>query len=279
MKRARRWLLMGALFWTSTAQAYLLPPEFVVDYMIRGREKFSGLEVSQTVQVFDPKFSDGKRQGKETVFLRKPSDLRIDATYGSVRQTWVNQGSQAIVITDGKLTEEGRNEPLPFKDLFLIDQGAALMRRLEEAGIDTKRISLGRKGARVMYVLGAVDAKSNDPMTDKPQLWIDKDTFQPAQLILRETVDGKSTRVEIRYDEFGRNGPAWYPGAIDVYFDKTLVASLRTERAGVRPNLADQLFNLRELRQKYPAAAANPNAVLSATRFSEMLAELKKRGP
>jgi len=276
--KAKKIVFVGFLFSMIFSQffpafGYLLPPQYILEFMLKKQGKNLGLEIIQEVQFFDEDFPDGKRQINETVYLRKPWKFRVDGKYSDSNQIWVNDGTRFVIITDGFLTEEGKLNHSLLRELFTADSSKKLMTRMAKAGIDSSIISLGRKGENLIYIIGS---KEGD--LSIPQLWVMKDTFRPVRLLVNEKINGKDMILDARFEEFGRNGPSWYPGLIEIYYDNVLLAAQRVLKANPRSKLSEKLFDLKEIKKQYPRAKkVQRGMVISSSRIRESLDLLKKK--
>lgn len=119
--------------------------------------------------------------------------------------------------------------------------------RLEEAakelGVALDVVTYARFDGRVSYLIGA---KSWDE--DKPTIWIDKDTLLPLRVVaVTKTKDGIVTKTDVRLRGWGSaEGGSWFPKAIEVWNDGTLVEVATTRTADRNLNLDAALFKLPE---------------------------------
>jgi hypothetical protein len=252
---------------------YILPPQYILELMIKKRGNLKDLEIRQDLLFYDAGFPKGQAKGKEILYYRIPREFRVDGNYQSFKQVWVNQGNQYVILTDGLLTDEGRFDQSLLKDIFMAETGEELMQRIRSAGIDTSKVSLGKKDKSLYYIIGADYGDF-----EKPQLWINKDSFRPFNLRIQERFDDKKVNAEVRFEDFGKNTPSWYPGLTEIYYDDVLIASLRAQKVSTRLKLPDQLFNIREIKEKNPAAEkVNRNTSISSSRIGETIKLLRKR--
>jgi len=87
-------------------------------------------------------------------------------------------------------------------------------------GVNTEVVSYARFDARVAYLIG-----SKPWETDKPQVWIEKDSLLPMRVVtFQKGSDGAMTKVDLRYLGWGSPvGGLWYPQAIEVWRNDKLV--------------------------------------------------------
>jgi hypothetical protein len=114
------------------------------------------------------------------------------------------------------------------------DPGRAWAEELSRLGVSLGDESLGRAGARVAYVLGAAQ-----PRERKPQVWIDKQSWQPLRLVapLSGALD------DVRLLDFGSVvGGDLFPQTVEVRQDGALALRFATEKVAANPRIPDALF-------------------------------------
>lgn len=114
------------------------------------------------------------------------------------------------------------------------DPGRSYAEALSRLGVALGEVHLGRSEGRIAYVLGA------RPSEKKPQLWVDKTTFQPARLVYAR---GGRPLAEVRLLDYGSPmGGDWFPRAAEIRGAGGLEARFSTEKVVANPKVADSLF-------------------------------------
>jgi len=135
-----------------------------------------------------------------------------------------------------------------------------LAQELARLGIDLDTVSLGRFKDKVAYVIGA-----RYPDESVPQVWIEKESFNPIRLILGGQ-DGTPAK-EIVYSDYralGKRGE--YPGRILFYEKGILVRMSVVESFEVNVEVDEALFDVAYLRTLYepvnPPQPSEPSSEL-----------------
>jgi len=277
MRNKFKILIFSFLFFSfsSHGYGYLLPAKYILEIMIKHRGKYKALEINQDVQFYDGKFPNGRTRAKEMIYLRRPTEFRVDGDYSKFEQSWINQGNRSVIITDGYLTHEGQFDHSFLKELFVVENGEELLKSLEATGIDSSVVSLARKEEGLVYLIGTTEDRQDIPHFS---LWKDQRLY-PDRLLVQEFSGEDIVNLDIRFSEYGKNAPSWYPGLWEIFFNEVLVVQVRANRvrAFYRSNLKDELFDLREIKKQYPLAQeADRNLVISSSRITETLEMLRK---
>ncbi len=114
------------------------------------------------------------------------------------------------------------------------DPGRFYAEALARLGVPLREVHLGRSEGRIDYVLGA------RPSEKKPQVWVDKATFQPARLVYAR---GGGPLSEVRLLDYGSPmGGDWFPRAAEVHGAGGLQLRFSTEKVVANPKVPDSLF-------------------------------------
>ena len=110
-----------------------------------------------------------------------------------------------------------------------LDAGMAadkMIMSLKGLGVNTEVVSYARFDGRVAYLIG-----SKPWETDRPQLWIEKDSHLPLRLVtFQKGADGVMTRLDVRYLGWGSPvGGAWYPQTIEIWRGDKLLRRALTQ--------------------------------------------------
>lgn len=117
-----------------------------------------------------------------------------------------------------------------------VDAGAAsdrLIGAFKGLGVNVEVVSYARFDGRVAYLIG-----SKPWETDKPQVWIEKDTYLPMRVVtFQKQSDGSVQKIDLRYLGWGSPvGGAWYPQTVEVWKADKLVR--RSSTQNVERNVA-----------------------------------------
>jgi len=114
------------------------------------------------------------------------------------------------------------------------DPGRVYAEELSRLGISLTDESLGRAGSRAAYVLGAAQ-----PREQWPQVWIDKQAWQPLRLVapLSGGLD------DVRLVDFGSvAGGDLFPHRVEVHREGAVALRFATEKVAANPKIPDALF-------------------------------------
>jgi hypothetical protein len=207
------------------------------------------LKVEADVQLFDVSGAPRGLAVVERTLLQGPGSMR--------RETELPEGTKIEIRVDEKALVKAPGQPdKPQRatvDLLFdvvgvtppMDDGRAVERFVKDMkalGVNPEVVSFARFDGRVAYLVG-----SKPWETDKPQVWLDKDTLLVSRVVMiTKGDDGKPRRTDVRYLGWGSAvGGNWYPASIEVYTDDKLVrrSTIRTVERNVP--LDATLFSLR----------------------------------
>jgi hypothetical protein len=248
--------LAAALLAAPPALAYLLPPSAVLKRMAQRREALAApsMEVRGALSAEGEvgralAAAAGLPEGgglfsvPVVLSIKAPGRCRVELVPGGVtgaERPWVAIGRGKLAGSRGldRLPELGAL--LRGTCLLLAqratgpDPGQVYAQEFSRLGIALADEMLGRSGSRVAYVLGA-----SQPRDARPQVWIDKQAWQPIRLIapLSGTLD------ELRLVDFGSvAGGDLFPGAVEVRRGNAIALRLATEKIVANPKIPDSLF-------------------------------------
>ncbi len=228
---------------TTDVAAHILPADFILRMLVEKRRRldFQDLTVELTTEI-----EGHDSPVEERVYLKPPERMRR-----------VRQGEDSVtvyVFREGEVGQGPENAiqrikgaPADLLTTLLTPAGedleqaqARVLRVLAAHGINTRTVSLSRDGDGVAYVIGA------PPKTpDKPQLWIDKDTFLPTRAIFTRKLDGKDVRVELRWLEFASSATGeLYPRVIEMYHNGVLRERSEAQKVESNRKVPDSFFDL-----------------------------------
>ena len=196
--------------------------------------------------------------------------FRSDIVSESNQRVFVSNQGQTITVIDGVISGAAESQFNVYKDLLLYRSREALAERLLNLGIDISVSSLGRYDGRLALVVGA-----EFPDQTVPQVWIDKETFQPMGIIVFGAKSLYSTPtgfLEIRYSNWQQIGKISYPMQIEFIQDGVTVRAIEVDDYLINPNFSKDVFDIARLKLEYRERLATPDR----TGESEGLSEVQK---
>ncbi len=244
-----RGLVLAVCLTAGAALAYVMPASSILRRMVDRREtlKLNSLAVTGTA-VF-PRVSaseaaaalgtstDRELQTDARFLLRFPGRCRLELS--------TPEGGQlAAVSAHGKARQEGKalaaaqqalSQVCPLLAIRAAAEGearAGVERHLSAIGITDRQTALARLDGKVVYVVGAKNPQA--------QLWIYKDSFQPARVLFK---DAQGTAWDVRMKDFGSAVAGdWFPRVVEVRRGEDTVMRFTALDADPKAELADKLF-------------------------------------
>lgn len=238
---------------SSPALAYFLPPAAVLKRLAQRREQLAlqSLEVRGTLDASGEAARglaaiglplSGSEVVVPAVFSMKvPGRCRLEIypPSGSADRPFVATGRGKV--TGGRGLERVQAAVALLKATCALlgvrstgaDPGRAYTEELSRLGVPVGEGYLGQASGRVAYVLGA------SPAEKRPQVWIDKQTFQPVRLVA--PLGG--VLADVRLVDFGSPvGGDAFPRAVEVEDAGSLALKLTAEKLAANPKIPDGLF-------------------------------------
>jgi hypothetical protein len=203
--------------------------------------------------------------------------FRSDIVSESNQRVYVFNQGQTITVIDGVISGAGESQFDVYKDLLLYRSREILSERLSNLGIDISVSSLGRFDGRLALVVGA-----EFPDETVPQVWIDKETFQPLRIIVFGAKSPYSTPtgfLEIRYSKWQQIGKISYPMQIEFIQDGVTVRAIEVDDYQIDPNFSKNLFDIARLKLEYRQPTRTPERAGESEGLSEVqktIEEFKK---
>jgi outer membrane lipoprotein-sorting protein len=243
MVRLASLVLVATLLAPLAAHAYLLPTEFLIAQMAERRSK---MEVRDITVMLTAEIDGEDQPVEERIYLKDPERMRLErqkdeeaaAVYIEREGRRAQGDASAVKLLKGPSTE--------MLAALLMPRGANIdamrdrtMANLAALGIDTKTVSItihGSDARDTAYVIGAKPWE-----TDKPQIWLDSNSFLPIRLI--SFVD--RVKHETRFLDYGSAGTGdWFPRVIENYRGGELVRRAEVSDIKVNQDLPETLFQL-----------------------------------
>ena len=253
----RRGPVLAALLaiWTLPALAYVLPVSGILKRLAQRREELglqslevrgtfamSGDEARQAAAALGVPLPGSELLVQSLLTLKMPGRCRLELAPPDLPDA----DRPAAVVRSGQLSAaRGLERVGPALSLLrgvcsLIgqrpggpepDRGYA--REIARLGVPLAHAALGRFNGQVAYVIGARPAEA------RPQLWVDKQGFQP----LRVTFPTGDGLADVRLLDWGSPaGGDWFPRAVEVHRGGQLRARFLTEKVAANPKVPDALF-------------------------------------
>ena len=175
--------------------------------------------------------------------------FRSDIVSESNQRVFVSNQGQTITVIDGVVSGHGESRFDLYKDLLLYRSREELSERLASLGVDINVSSLGKFDGRLALVVGA-----EFPDHTVPQVWIDKETFQPLAIIVFGAKSPYGTRtgfLEIRYSNWQQIGKISYPMQIEFIQDGVTVRAIEVDDYQLNPTFSKDVFDIARLKLEY----------------------------
>lgn len=209
-------------------------------------EKRQRLAVADLTVFLTTDLGDKDSPCETRIYFKAPERLRlVDHCLTPAKVYVQKEGKQGQGTEKALAIEKG-----PLKDLLPVllaprggdidQQAQRIENTLRDLDIDTKIIALGRWQHVVCYIIGARAFE-----TDKPQLWIDKETLLPLRWLRPGEVSGQKKMLETRWSDFGSSVTGdWFPKVIENFVAKERQHRLEVERIEPNKKLPETLFQL-----------------------------------
>lgn len=241
---------LAIVFAATSALAYVLPGFSILRRMVERRTdlRLTTLQVTGTATF--PQTDRGEAalalgvppperalQGDATVAMKLPGRCRMEIRVpeGGVSASVQAHGKRRVEGTEIAAVTAALSQVCPIVGSSGSEAQTrqTLDRHLRSLRIDTQRSSLGRFDGKISYVLG-------DREEGSPQLWIYKDSFQPARVLF---ADESGAKWDVQFKDFGSPvGGDAFPRQIEVKRNDALLMRFTALEAKTGPKLADQLF-------------------------------------
>src|SRR4030042_4551969 len=163
----RKWRTLGILAALSlvvpcASQAYVMPAEQLIQFMVANFAKFDTLVIRQSTTQRQ-KGDSPERVFEETLSIKSPNLFHSSPA--------------------NSFTEQRRVEDQVFRELLIASNQRRLLPRLSELGIDTQQVAYTRLEGTIAYRIG-----EKDP--GKPKLLIEKARALPLLIVYQRSAQG-----------------------------------------------------------------------------------------
>jgi len=242
-------IMTVCLCWAGHARGYVLCPDHILTRMLEKTAPSAGVEVSQKTSLQDFACGDEappeERFTGETLWYTPPGRIRLETSGPDDRRIYVAAEAEALIIVGQKIVADRPSDLLAYLLPFSFTSRERLRMGLDRYGVDTQVSSLGRHQREVAFVIGA-----RFPDTSVSQLWVDKETFLPARLLIRKP--GQDHLLEARYLDWQQVRSWWYPMRIEVYRNGLLSRVVCADGVSGKSSFPPDFFDITALKAEYP---------------------------
>ena len=230
------------------AQAYVLPPEQIIEHVSKQTGKTYNFHFVVWAESPDPEFPKAMMRREMVMYAARPDFLRQEMVGEAGSDITLASSGRRISVTDGHLLAE----PPRHEDIFAILLHANSPQTLETLlmleQVDLSQAHISRFDKRIAYVIGGPPGAGKSP-----QFWCDKDKFLPLRLIGRRLYHNVADLVDIRFLSYKKVGESiWLPWVIEFYRQDKLFLRLIVQKAYFNERLPESLFDLEAFAAKYP---------------------------
>lgn len=277
------WTCLGAwMVLPAPVSAYLPSGPHVIDLVARYLGRPAALTVDQQVTIFpDPPpettfLDDGDAQPPaasesdpeetdptaatptppepvvvfETLHYRFPHSFRSNARTADSERIHLAVGGAVLTMVDGVIRPGKEYVSDWYKDILLYRHPEWMGSRLASIGVDIGTVSLGRVDGTTILIIGA-----RFPDRSRPQVWVDKATYQPLRLIVPQA--DSDSALEIRYEQWAEKDGIRYPMQVVYQQGGRILRQMRVTRLTSVATLSSGVFDRQPLldRAKRPPEA------------------------
>ena len=183
-------LWLGVIFCICSmgAEAYVMPPEQLIDYMQDKFGVFKSLIIAQKTVVIDPQDGRESNSFEEKIWIKTPGFYKSQVISG--------QGNSAAAADESFSNS--------FRQLLMVNSRQYLLMLLAKFGIDLESSSYTRLDGVIAYSIGAREPGS-------ARLLLDKETFFPMLLEYEVHQVSGLKKVSIRFEDYREILGGWYP--------------------------------------------------------------------
>lgn len=260
-------------FFSNHAAGYVVPGPQAAELMIRALGNGKTLSVRQRVVFYDFAADSLVREVTESAVYIFPERYRSEIRSTGIHRIHVEADGKSITITDGSITNRSVSWLDRYKDLLLCRERSRLIERLAGFGVNPLVTSLGRFGEVVVVIIGA-----RYPDEDRPQVWLDKNSFLPLRWILRPDSDPEGP-FEVQFSAWQEVARQWYPRRIEFYENNVIVREILVEKVVTSASVNPEDFDVDDLATRFaqPVAPENAGDVPPASEIEKAIEDFRKR--
>jgi hypothetical protein len=230
------------------AQAYVLPPEQIIEYVSKQTAKIYNFHFVVWAESPDPELPKAMIRREMVMYAARPDFMRQEMVGEAGSDITLVSSGRRISVTDGQLLAEPPHHEDIFAILLHANSPETLETLLVSEQVDLSQAHISRFDKRIAYVIGGPAGGGKSP-----QFWCDKDNFLPLRLIGRRLYHNVADLVDIRFLSYQKVGESiWLPWVIEFYRQDMLFLRLTVQKAYFNERLPDSLFDIEALAAKYP---------------------------
>jgi hypothetical protein len=197
------------------SQAYVLPAEQIIQFMIANFAKFDTLVITQSTTRMQ-RGETPERVYEEVLSIKSPNLFH------------------SLVLDSS--AEQKRVEDRVFRELLIASSQRRLLPRLSELGIDTQQVAYTRLEGTVAYSIGEKDPK-------KPKLLIEKARVLPLLMVYQRPDQEAGELIKVRFLDYRKVEQGWVPYEIHYFSGDQWVEKYSVHSVKVNAPLKPPLFS------------------------------------
>lgn len=228
----------------SPPAAYILPAWKVIQLSKMQNKPAESLKISMNARFISEAAPEGVVSGRIILLASSNGSLRIETKSELGRETIVEENGRAIKVENGSIVYEGEGNGFIFQPFLVPGTDDEAVEYLQKMRIDTDLVCLERYNGRIAYVLGSLPGA-----LEKPQVWIDKETFFVLRFIGFDFLYKFEFPVDCEFQEYHHfQNRLWLPKNMRIMQNGGLKAELTIEEVTINPPIPEGAFNLEILR-------------------------------
>ena len=241
-------LLNMSVSGNKAAQAYILPPEQIIEYVSKQTARVYNFHFVVSAESPDPELPKTMMRREMVIYAARPDFLRQEMVGEAGSDITLVSSSRRLSVTAGHLLAESPRHEDIFAILLHANSPQTLETLLASEQVDLSQAHISRFDKRIAYVIGGPPGEAKSP-----QFWCDKDKFLPLRLIGRRLYHNVADLVDIRFLSYQKVGESiWLPWVIEFYRQDKLFLRLTVQKAYYNERLPDSLFDFEAFAAKYP---------------------------
>ena len=190
------WLGVILCIFSSGAEAYVMPPEQLIDYMQDKLGVFKTLIIAQKTVAIDPRDGMEANAFEEKIWIKTPGYFKAK----------VISGQDIRAMADESF-------PSSFRQILMANTRQYVLMLLAKFGIDLESSGYTRLDGVIAYFIGARER-------GRPRLLLNKETFFPMLLEYEAYDDSGARKISIRFQDYREIAGGWYPFKISYLEDE-----------------------------------------------------------
>lgn len=193
---------------------------------------------------------------RETVFFRAPDRIRLNLSWPDREEVFLAAGLHTLALTGDQAVDAPWPQPFLLFRLLIESEATRLRDLLLAFDFNLNKVSLGRDGQRIVFVLGA---GSGDQTPS--QAWFDRQNLRLTRLILAAKPGQAKYDVTLADYRLYEQQVDW-PRLLVTKFGPGPGVELRLKSLSINPQVEEKHFDLEEIKQTV-APAPGPSRTLA----------------